>query len=127
MRSAFALSLLLAGACSRETAAPPANEAAPANDAAPGAALNPPTPGEPRGLPDDRTPNRADWSRLSARWRAELDARIEQLSRLRDTLDDCIGCGCLSLTRCRLANPADVLGHQGEGARRWSNAGAPGR
>lgn len=75
-------------------------------------------------LPDDRTPTRADWSRLSARWRDELDARIRQLGRLRDTLDDCIGCGCLSLRRCRLANPADALGDDGDGARRWDEAGA---
>jgi MerR family redox-sensitive transcriptional activator SoxR len=71
-------------------------------------------------LPDDRTPTRADWARLSARWRDELDARIRQLGRLRDTLDDCIGCGCLSLRRCRLANPADALGDDGDGARRWN-------
>lgn len=75
-------------------------------------------------LPDDRTPTRADWSRLSARWRGELDARIRELTRLRDTLDDCIGCGCLSLRRCKLANPADRLGEQGDGARRWDDAGA---
>ena len=70
-------------------------------------------------LPDDRTPTRADWSRLSARWRGELDDRIRQLSQLRDTLDGCIGCGCLSLRRCKLANPADALGRQGDGAQRW--------
>ncbi|MGQ4661009.1 redox-sensitive transcriptional activator SoxR [Lysobacter sp. F6437] len=73
-------------------------------------------------LPDDRTPTRADWSRLSTRWREELDARIRQLSQLRDTLDECIGCGCLSLQRCRLANPADELGRQGDGAQRWKEA-----
>lgn len=70
-------------------------------------------------LPDRRTPTRNDWARLSARWRSELDARIAQLSELRDTLDDCIGCGCLSIKRCRLANPADALGELGAGARRW--------
>lgn len=70
-------------------------------------------------LPDRRTPTRSDWARLSVRWRSELDARIAQLSELRDTLDDCIGCGCLSIDRCRLANPADALGEQGAGARRW--------
>ncbi|GAB2623045.1 redox-sensitive transcriptional activator SoxR [Novilysobacter erysipheiresistens] len=75
-------------------------------------------------LPDDRTPTRADWSRLSARWRDELDARIRQLGRLRGTLDDCIGCGCLSLQRCRLANPADALGDAGDGARRWDDGEA---
>lgn len=70
-------------------------------------------------LPDKRTPTRADWAKLSARWRSELNARITQLTALRDTLDDCIGCGCLSIDRCRLANPADVLAGQGEGPRRW--------
>ncbi|MGH8085253.1 MAG: redox-sensitive transcriptional activator SoxR [Lysobacter sp.] len=73
-------------------------------------------------LPDDRTPTRADWSRLSARWRAELDTRIRQLSQLRDTLDACIGCGCLSLQRCKLANPADELGRHGDGAQRWNES-----
>jgi MerR family redox-sensitive transcriptional activator SoxR len=60
----------------------------------------------------------ADWTRLSAEWRAELDARIEQLRRLRDQLTDCIGCGCLSIERCRLRNPSDVLGQEGPGPRR---------
>lgn len=71
-------------------------------------------------LPDGRTPTRGDWTRMSARWRSELDARIEQLIRLRDTLDDCIGCGCVSMQRCRLVNPSDVLGQDGKGALRWS-------
>ncbi|MFF3564193.1 redox-sensitive transcriptional activator SoxR [Streptomyces sp. NPDC002574] len=78
------------------------------------------------GLPAGRTPDRADWARLSAGWRSELDARIEQLTRLRDSLDDCIGCGCLSLDRCALSNPGDVLGDQGPGARRLL-AGQPPR
>lgn len=69
-------------------------------------------------LPEGRTPDRADWARLSAAWREELDARIAQLRRLRDTLDDCIGCGCLSIDRCRLRNPLDGLAAQGSGARR---------
>ncbi|MEP7043565.1 MAG: redox-sensitive transcriptional activator SoxR [Dokdonella sp.] len=73
-------------------------------------------------LPDARTPTRADWSRLSAAWRRALDARIEQLVSLRDQLDDCIGCGCLSLQRCKLGNPADALAVQGEGPRRWPAA-----
>jgi MerR family redox-sensitive transcriptional activator SoxR len=72
------------------------------------------------GLPQERTPTRRDWARLSSAWRAELDARIAQLIQMRDTLDDCIGCGCLSLDRCRLANPGDVLGEHGAGAQRWS-------
>jgi MerR family redox-sensitive transcriptional activator SoxR len=69
-------------------------------------------------LPDARTPTRADWTRLSRLWRGELEARIAALVRLRDQLDQCIGCGCLSLTSCRLYNPGDVLGEDGSGARR---------
>jgi MerR family transcriptional regulator, redox-sensitive transcriptional activator SoxR len=69
-------------------------------------------------LPDERTPTHKDWARLSASWRTELDARIEQLSRLRDDLGDCIGCGCLSLERCKLVNPGDVLGGDGPGPHR---------
>jgi MerR family redox-sensitive transcriptional activator SoxR len=70
------------------------------------------------GLPEKRTPTRADWARLSAGWRGELDDRIEQLQRLRDDLTDCIGCGCLSLDLCPVANPRDRLGDEGPGARR---------
>lgn len=69
-------------------------------------------------LPEGRTPTRDDWARLSAAWRSELDDRIAQLQRLRDDLTDCIGCGCLSLDRCVLANPYDRLGEEGPGARR---------
>lgn len=69
-------------------------------------------------LPDDRIPTKADWSRLSARWRSDLDARIERLQRLRDDLDGCIGCGCLSLTSCSLYNSEDSLGREGPGPRR---------
>jgi MerR family redox-sensitive transcriptional activator SoxR len=69
-------------------------------------------------LPEGRTPTRADWARLSAKWRADLDQRISHLQSLRDRLSDCIGCGCLSLDRCRLTNPDDVLGEEGPGARR---------
>ncbi|GII05069.1 redox-sensitive transcriptional activator SoxR [Planobispora takensis] len=68
-------------------------------------------------LPDERTPNREDWARLSAMWRSELDDRIKQLQRLRDGLTDCIGCGCLSLDRCALANPGDVQAARGPGSR----------
>lgn len=68
-------------------------------------------------LPEGRTPGRDDWARLSARWRDDLDARIEQLVRLRDDLTGCIGCGCLSLDRCALFNPEDRLGEQGAGPR----------
>ncbi|BDU19049.1 redox-sensitive transcriptional activator SoxR [Dyella sp. GSA-30] len=70
-------------------------------------------------LPDSRTPTRADWIRLSRAWRHTLDARVAQLLALRDQLSDCIGCGCLSLQRCRLSNPADCLADKGNGALRW--------
>src|SRR5690606_22883129 len=63
-------------------------------------------------LPDERTPTAQDWARLSSTWRTELNARIEQLQRLRDDLTDCIGCGCLSLERCVLSNPHDELAAQ---------------
>ena len=66
-------------------------------------------------LPDDRTPNKADWARLAAGWRAELDDRIAQLERLRDRLDGCIGCGCLSVEDCPLRNPDDRLAAKGPG------------
>ncbi len=69
-------------------------------------------------LPQGRTPNRDDWIRLSQSWRADLDTRIEQLVRLRASLSDCIGCGCLSIDRCVLANPYDELGKRGPGAHR---------
>jgi MerR family redox-sensitive transcriptional activator SoxR len=68
-------------------------------------------------LPASRTPTRADWTRLSGSWRARLDEQIEALISLRDGLDSCIGCGCLSLQRCRLSNPDDVVAAAGPGAR----------
>src|SRR3954464_11256253 len=67
-------------------------------------------------LPSNRTPTKADWSRLSRSWRPRLDAQIAQLQRLRDTLDSCIGCGCLSLRRCSLSNPEDMAAARGPGA-----------
>src|SRR6478609_1130573 len=67
-------------------------------------------------LPSGRTPTKADWTRLSRGWRSRLDAQIHQLERLRDTLDSCIGCGCLSLRRCALSNPDDVVADRGPGA-----------
>lgn len=70
-----------------------------------------------KSLPDGRTPNTEDWSRLSKQWRAELNDRIERLTRLRDQLDGCIGCGCLSMQSCPLRNPWDELGRQGPGPR----------
>jgi MerR family redox-sensitive transcriptional activator SoxR len=69
-------------------------------------------------LPSERPPNRQDWERLSTAWRAQLDSRIAQLLRLRDDLTDCIGCGCLSLDRCVLRNPGDLLAAEGPGPRR---------
>ncbi|GAA2546456.1 redox-sensitive transcriptional activator SoxR [Pseudonocardia hydrocarbonoxydans] len=68
-------------------------------------------------LPDGRTPTKADWSRLSRAWRGRLDEQIEALVALRDGLDSCIGCGCLSLARCRLYNPDDRAAEAGSGAR----------
>ncbi|WP_269321419.1 redox-sensitive transcriptional activator SoxR [Paracidovorax avenae] len=68
-----------------------------------------------QALPEGRTPTVADWRRLSASWRAELDERIATLTRLRDQLDGCIGCGCLSLRACPLRNPDDTLGASGAG------------
>jgi MerR family redox-sensitive transcriptional activator SoxR len=68
-------------------------------------------------LPSGRTPTAKDWARLSASWRPRLDAQIEVLTGLRDRLDRCIGCGCLSLSTCALANPGDRAGAQGPGAR----------
>ncbi|MFB7780181.1 redox-sensitive transcriptional activator SoxR [Streptomyces bauhiniae] len=68
-------------------------------------------------LPEERTPTRADWARLSEAWRSELDDRINQLNRLRDHLTDCIGCGCLSLATCVLSNPDDAFGERGTGSR----------
>jgi len=67
-------------------------------------------------LPDGRTPTRADWTRLSKDWRARLDDQIAGLMALRDNLDSCIGCGCLSLKRCAISNPSDSAGVVGSGA-----------
>lgn len=68
-------------------------------------------------LPDSRTPNKADWAKVSRAWRARLDDQIAGLVALRDDLDSCIGCGCLSLQRCALYNPGDVVAVRGPGAR----------
>ena len=67
-------------------------------------------------LPETRTPTRADWARLSRGWRSRLDDQILALTALRDGLESCIGCGCLSLRRCALSNPADVAAASGPGA-----------
>ena len=69
-------------------------------------------------LPESRTPTKADWTRLSARWRKRLDERIQLMERLRDQLTGCIGCGCLSLKRCTLINPEDRLAAIGPGPRK---------
>ena len=68
-------------------------------------------------LPSARTPTKADWARLSRSWQGRLDEQIAALERLRDGLTSCIGCGCLSLQRCRLSNPDDVMRETGSGAR----------
>ena len=70
-------------------------------------------------LPTDRIPARDDWARLSGEWTQRIDQRIAELQRLRDGLTQCIGCGCLSIDRCRLANPADRAGGAGPGPRYW--------
>jgi MerR family redox-sensitive transcriptional activator SoxR len=68
-------------------------------------------------LPQRRTPNEKDWQRLSATWRPRLDAQIAMLERLRDRLDGCIGCGCLSLRHCHMLNPDDQAADRGPGPR----------
>jgi len=70
-------------------------------------------------LPPNRAPNRRDWSRLSSKWTSRIDERIAELERLRVGLTECIGCGCLSLDRCRLANPGDRAAGLGPGPRYW--------
>lgn len=70
-------------------------------------------------LPPDRAPTRRDWDRLSRGWSARIDARIAELQRLKAGLTECIGCGCLSLDRCELANPGDRARRFGPGARYW--------
>ncbi|TDC38740.1 redox-sensitive transcriptional activator SoxR [Micromonospora sp. KC213] len=68
-------------------------------------------------LPAARTPTPDDWTALSQAWRERLDEKIRLLGKLRDDLDSCIGCGCLSLQRCKLNNPDDSLAGEGPGAR----------
>ncbi|HYO82118.1 MAG TPA: redox-sensitive transcriptional activator SoxR, partial [Bryobacteraceae bacterium] len=69
-----------------------------------------------KNLPEDHTASTEDWTNLSRHWRASLDERIERLTRLRDYLDGCIGCGCLSLASCPLRNPNDTMSKLGPGA-----------
>ena len=75
--------------------------------------------GELAKLPDDRAPARREWARLSGTWTARVDERIAELERLRLGLTECIGCGCLSLDRCKLANPDDRAARLGPGPRNW--------
>ena len=70
-------------------------------------------------LPGDRVPTRRDWARLSGEWTQRIDQRIAELQRLKAGLTECIGCGCLSIDRCKLANPADRAGRRGPGPRYW--------
>ena len=70
-------------------------------------------------LPADRIPTRRDWARLSGEWTKRIDRRIAELQRLKAGLTECIGCGCLSIDRCKLANPADRAGRAGPGPRYW--------
>ncbi|WP_205698298.1 redox-sensitive transcriptional activator SoxR [Conexibacter sp. SYSU D00693] len=76
-------------------------------------------------LPADRAPKRGDWAKLSASWSARIDARIAELERLREGLGECIGCGCLSLDRCKLANPNDRAARGGPGPRYWLGDAKP--
>jgi MerR family transcriptional regulator, redox-sensitive transcriptional activator SoxR len=73
-------------------------------------------------LPGNRVPVRADWARLSGSWTARIDRRIAELERLRSSLTQCIGCGCLSLQHCQMANPGDRASRLGPGPRYWMEA-----
>lgn len=77
-------------------------------------------------LPGDHAPTRRDWSRLSRRWSSRIDERIAELHRLKAGLAECIGCGCLSLDRCQLANPGDRASRLGPGPRYWIGDRPPG-
>jgi MerR family transcriptional regulator, redox-sensitive transcriptional activator SoxR len=70
-------------------------------------------------LPTNRVPERADWAKLSSGWTSRIRERIAELERLQAGLTECIGCGCLSLDRCRLANPGDRAARRGSGPRYW--------
>ena len=79
--------------------------------------------GELARLPQNRVPERQDWAQLSSTWTRRIDERIAELQRLRAGLTECIGCGCLSLDRCRLSNPGDRAGRKGAGPRAWVETG----
>lgn len=75
-------------------------------------------------LPGNRVPDRADWAKISGSWTKKIDERIAELQRIRAGLTQCIGCGCLSLQQCQLANPGDRVSRSGQGPRFWvSSAG----
>jgi MerR family transcriptional regulator, redox-sensitive transcriptional activator SoxR len=78
-------------------------------------------------LPPNRVPERADWARLSASWTRRVSERIAELERLKAGLTECIGCGCLSLQQCQLANPGDSVGRAGPGPRFWLGRSRPAR
>ena len=76
-------------------------------------------------LPENRVPTRSDWAKLSSSWTARIEERIAELERLRAGLTECIGCGCLSLDRCKLSNPGDRAGRRGPGPRYWVGDAPP--
>ena len=76
-------------------------------------------------LPSNRVPDRADWAKLSRSWTDRIQERIAELERLRASLTECIGCGCLSLDRCQFANPGDAAARRGAGPRYWIERGGP--
>lgn len=78
-------------------------------------------------LPTDTLPTNKDWRALSNGWRQQVDLRIKELQRLNMDLEHCIGCGCLSLKHCKLANPNDFVGQGGAGPRRWLTDALPER
>lgn len=69
-------------------------------------------------LPIDKTPTNRDWERVAKKWQKDLDSKMRRIQSLRDNLTGCIGCGCLSMKKCHLLNPGDVLHEKGDGAQR---------
>lgn len=67
-------------------------------------------------LPENRTPTKKDWALMSTKWQAQLDERIAYMQHVRDLVDGCIGCGCLSMTSCPMYNPDDIMATAGDGA-----------